>query len=141
MNTNKFIVGGIIGGVAYFLLGWLVWGMLLMDFMTQNAGSAAGVMKTQEEMVWWALIVGNIFSGLTLSYVLSRAGVKTAGAGAAAGAAFGLLVSAGFDFTMFGTANIMSMKGILVDIAASTVVTAVVGGVIGWYFGMGQKSA
>jgi hypothetical protein len=33
MNTNKFLIGGIIGGIAYFLIGWLVWGMLLMNFM------------------------------------------------------------------------------------------------------------
>src|SRR5512143_586689 len=76
MNTNKFLIGGIIGGIAFFLLGWLVWGMLLMDFMTNNAGTATGVMKAQGDMVWWALIVGNIFSGLFVSYVLNKAGAS-----------------------------------------------------------------
>ena len=141
MNTNKFLIGGIIGGIAYFLLGWLVWGMLLMDFMTNNAGTATGVMKAEADMVWWALIVGNLFSGLALSYVLSKAGVASAGAGAATGAVFGLLISAGFDFTMLGTSNIMTMKGALVDIAASLVVTAIVGAIIGAFLGMGKKAA
>lgn len=141
MNTNKFLVGGIIGGIAYFLLGWLVWGMLLMDFMSNNAGTATGVMKAQADMVWWALIVGNIFSGLALSYVLSKAGVSGAGAGAGVGAVFGLLIAAGFDLTMLGTSNIMTLKGALVDIAASTVVTAIVGAIVGAYLGMGKKAA
>ena len=139
MNTNKFLVGGIIGGIAYFILGWLVYGMLLMDFMTNNAGTATGVMKAESEMVWWALIVGNLLSGLALSYVLNKAGASGAAAGASVGAVFGLLVCAAFDFTMFGTSNIYTMKAILVDIAASTVMTAVVGGIVGWYLGMGKK--
>jgi hypothetical protein len=141
MNTNKFLVGGIIGGIAYFLLGWLVYGMLLMDFMTANAGTATGVMKAEADMIWWALIVGNLFSGLALAYVLTKAGVSSASAGAAVGAVFGLLICAAFDFTFYGTSNIFTMKGLLVDIAVSTVMSAVVGGIIGWYLGMGKKTA
>lgn len=139
MNPNKFLIGGIAGGIAYFLLGWLVYGILLMDFMTNNAGTATGVMKAQNEMVWWALIVGNLLSGFALSYVLSKAGVKSAAAGAAMGFVFGLLISAAFDFTMFGTSNIMTMKGMLADICASTVMSAIVGGIVGFVLGMGKK--
>jgi len=141
MNTNKFLVGGIIGGIVFFLLGYLIYGMLLMDFMSSNAGTATGVMKTESEMVWWALIAGNLFSGLALSYVLNKAGVNSASAGAITGAVFGLLICAAFDLTMFGTSNIYSMNGMLVDICASTVMSAIVGGVIGWYLGMGKKAA
>lgn len=141
MNTNKFLVGGIIGGIASFLLGWLVWGMLLMNFMQQNMGTATGVMKAENEMVWWALIVGNLFWGFVISYVLNKAGASSAGAGATIGAVLGLLIAGGFDFTMLGTANIMTLNGVLVDIAANIVVSGIVGGIVGWYLGMGKKAA
>ena len=141
MNTNKFLVGGIIGGIGYFLLGWLVWGMLLKDFMANNVGSATGVMRADDQVVWWSLIIGNLFSGFALSYVLNKAGAISAGLGAATGAIVGLLISAGFDFTMYGVSNLMNTTGALVDIAASTVVGAIVGAVIGWYLGMGKKAA
>ena len=141
MNTNKFIVGGIIGGIAFFLLGWLVWGMLLKDFMAANVGSAGNVMKADADVTWWALIVGNIFSGLLVSYVLGKAGAKGAGAGAGIGAVLGLLLAGGFDFVMLGVSNLMTTKGALVDIAANIVVTAVVGAIVGWYWGMGKKAA
>jgi hypothetical protein len=141
MNTNKFLVGGIIGGIANFLLGWLVWGMLLMSFMEQNMGTATGVMKAENEMVWWALIVGNLFLGFLLSYVLNKSGVAGAGPGATTGAVLGLLLAGGFDFTMFGTSNIMTLNAVLVDIVANIVVAAIVGGIIGWYLGMGKKAA
>jgi hypothetical protein len=141
MNTNKFLIGGIIGGIANFLLGWLVWGMLLMDFMKNNAGTATGVMKEQGDMVWWALIVGSIFGGLAVSYVLNKAGASGAGAGAAIGAMLGLLIAASYDFTMLGVSNLMTLKGALVDIAANIVVMSIIGAIVGWYLGMGKKAA
>jgi len=141
MNTNKFLIGGIIGGIVYFLLGYLVFGMLLKDFMASNMGSATGVMKADMDFVWWALIVGNLFSGLALSYILSKAGVSSAGAGAWVGFVASLLIAAAFDFIWLGVSNINSLKGSLVDIVASAVMGAIVGAVIGWYLGMGKKAA
>lgn len=133
MNTNKFLIGGIIGGIAYFLIGWLVWGILLRDFMAANVGSAGNVMKSDSEMIWWALIVGNIFSGLTLSYVLNKANAMSAGAGAMVGGVLGLLMAAAFDFTMFGVSNLSTLTGTFVDIVANTAVSAIVGGIVGWF--------
>jgi len=141
MNTNKFLTGGVVAGVLYFGLGYVVWGMLLMDTMTENAGTASGVMKADGEFIWWALIVGNLFSGFALSYVLNKAGSFSAAAGAATGAVISLLWSAGFDFTMLGVSNLNTTTGALIDIAASTVVGAVVGGITGLVLGMGKKAA
>jgi hypothetical protein len=140
MNTNKFLIGGIIGGIAYFLLGWVVWGMLLMDFMQQNMGTATGVMKAEADMDWLYLGIGNLFSGLALSYVLNKAGAKGIAAGAGVGAFVSLLISAGFNFTMLGTSNITTLNGAMVDIAANAVVGAIVGGIIGLYLGIGKKA-
>lgn len=139
--NNKFLIGGIVGGIAYFLLGWLVYGILLMDFMTNNGGTATGVMKAQGDMIWWALILGNLISGFALAFVLSKAGVNNAAGGATIGAVFGLLVCAGFDFTMFGTSNTLSMKGMAADICASTVMSAIAGAIVGWVLGSGKKVA
>ena len=141
MNTNKFLIGGIIGGIANFLLGWLVWGMMLKNFMAENAGSATGVMKADSEVVMWALIVGSLLGGFMISYVLSKAGATSASSGAGVGAVIGLLVAASYDFTMYGVTNLMNVTGALVDICASTVVTAIIGAIVGWYLGMGKKVA
>ncbi len=32
METNKILLGGLAGGVAFFLLGWVIYGILLMDY-------------------------------------------------------------------------------------------------------------
>jgi hypothetical protein len=141
MNTNKFLVGGIIGGVANFLLGWLVWGMLLMSFLEEHSSEASKAISRGDNMIWWALIVGNLAFGFLLSYILSKAGVMSASAGAAIGAVIGLLSAIGFDLMMYSMMDMMDTTAIAVDIAAATVVNAIVSGIIGWYFGMGKKAS
>ena len=146
MNTNKFLVGGIIGGVANFLLGWLVWGMLLMNFMKEHTSELGrAVMRKDangdDTMILWALIAGNLLMGFLLSYVLNKAGSTSASSGASTGAMIGLLVSAAYDSFFYAFMDMSDITGMAVDILASTVVSAIVGGIIGWYLGMGKKAA
>jgi len=142
MNANKFIIGGIIGGIANFLLGWLIWGMLLMNFMnshTSEAGKSA--MRGEENMIWWAMIAGSLCFGLTMSYVLNKSGANTVGAGAATGAVLSLLISAAINFFNYGLMNMGDTTAMAVDIAVNVIVGAIIGGIIGWYLGMGKKVA
>src|SRR5262245_43801593 len=83
MNTNKFLVGGIIGGIANFLLGWLVWGMLLRNFVNEHTTEAGkAIMRGDDNMIWWAMIAGSLCWGLMLSYVLNKSAVNSASGGA-----------------------------------------------------------
>lgn len=136
MNTNKILLAGLLGGVAAFLLGWLVWGIVLAKFMAANAGSATGVMRAESDMVWWALILGNLANGFLLAVIYGRwANISTFATGAKAGAVIGLLIALSYDMIMLGTSNIMTLNGAVVDILASAVVTGIVGGVVGWFLG------
>ncbi len=142
MNTNKFLVGGIIGGVAHFLLGWLVWGTLLMSFMKEHTSMAGkAVMRADDQTIWWALIAANLLLGFLLSYILNKSGAMSAAAGAATGAVIGLLMSSAINCFNYAFMEMGDMTGMCVDIAASTVVSAIVGGIIGGYLGMGKKAA
>ncbi len=141
MNTTKMLISGIAGGVAAFFAGWLIYGMLLADFMAQNSGTATGVMRADAEMVWWALIAGNLLTGILYSYIFNRwANITTLSAGLSAGAIIGLIMGAGFDLTMYGTSNILALNGVWVDIAASAVIGAITGAAVGWANGMGKKA-
>ena len=135
MNSKKFLIGGIAGGIAFFLLGWLVWGMLLMDFMKSHSNSSSGVFRTEADMVWWAMVVGNLAMGFLLSYVLSKASINTAAGGISTGAVIGLLMSASIDCTMYAQVNLFDTTSMIADIGASTVVTGIAGGIIGWING------
>ncbi|MBW0177854.1 hypothetical protein [Sediminibacterium sp.] len=141
MNTTKMLISGIAGGIAAFFAGWVIYGMLLMDFMSQNSGTATGVMRADADMVWWALIAGNLLTGILYSYIFNRwANINTLAGGLSAGATIGLIMGAAFDLTMFGTSNILALKAVWVDIAASAVLGAITGAVVGWVNGMGKKA-
>lgn len=138
MNSQKFIVGGIVGGIVYFLLGWLVYGMLLKDFMANNLSAS---MRADADTIWWALILGQLAGGFFLAYVIGKAGATSAGAGAGVGFIAGLLVCLSFDLTMYGVSTtISSLKGLAADVAVSAVIAAIVGAVVGWVMGMSKKT-
>ena len=136
MNTNKFVVGGIIGGVANFLLGWLVWGMLLMNFMKEHTTEVGkAVMRPDDNIIWWALIAGNLLWGFVLSYVLNKSGSNSLSSGATTGAVLSLLVAASYNCFIYAFQNISDSTSMVVDIIANLIVGGIVGGIIGWYLG------
>ncbi len=140
MNTQKFLVSGIVGGIVSFLAGFLIYGLLLMDFYASNQGTATGAMKAQADFIWWALMAGCIFQGLLVSYIFNRwANITTLAAGATGGAVIGLLYSASFDLSMYGTANLLNLTSTCVDIVASTLLFALIGAAVGMMNGMGAK--
>jgi hypothetical protein len=135
MNSQKFLLGGIAGGVVYFLLGYVFYGLLLKNFFADN-----GMTADMDNMIWWAMIAGNLAGGLLLAYILSKAGVVSAGGGAAMGFIIGLLMSLSFDLIMYGIGHGMTLKGIAGDVAVSAVMPAIAGAVVGGVLGMGKKT-
>lgn len=134
MDLKKFSLGTLAGGVAFFIIGFLVYGLALADFMASNAGTATGVAKEPMEM--WALILGNLGYGALLTYIfLQWASISTFATGAKAGAIIGFLVALYFDFLTYSMMNIITMTGVVVDIIVFTVVSALVGGVVGLVLG------
>jgi hypothetical protein len=136
MNSKNYFLAGILGGIVYFLLGWLVYGMLLMDYMEENAGLALGVNRV--DMLLWSIGLGSLLYGFFLSYIFSCVGqVKTAASGAKSGAWVGFLVAGAIDFTMYGTTNITTLNAVAVDILAATVLASITGAVVAWVLGAG----
>ena len=69
MNTKNVLIGGIVGGIAFFLLGWLIYGMLLMNYMMSVSPKIDGLWRTESEFVWWAMIVSNLLSGFLMAFI------------------------------------------------------------------------
>ncbi len=133
MKSNKILIGGLLGGLTSFLLGWLIYGVIFRDAM---ASPVAGLMKPETEMVWWALIVSCLFQGLLVSYIFGRwANITTAIGGASAGATIGVLMAIYYDLGFFATSNMFTVNSLITDIALSTVMMAAIGAVVGWWHG------
>jgi len=132
------IIGGVIGGIVYFLLGWLVYGILLAGQM-----EGVGCMREHDAMLLLWIFIGNVFTGLMLSYVMSKmATVNSLGSGAMVGGIMGLLGGIGMESLNYGTTTMMpGPSGILMSAVIMAVMWAVVGAAIGWWLGRGAGSA
>ena len=132
MDTKKFLTGTLVGGVVYFILGYLVYGLLLSGFFEAQSGGAADVMRADDEMVWWALILGNFAYAAFLTYIfLKWAHISTFKGGLRAGAAIGLLLGLAYNLIYYGTSTMMTLTGALADVVVSAAMAAIIGGVIG----------
>lgn len=138
MNAKQFAIGTLVGAVVLFLLGFVVYAVLLESFYTANAGSAAGVSK--ENMNMPLLFVGNLAMGALLTYIyLQWAGISTFGAGFKAGLIIGLLATLSWNLIMYSTTNIMNLTGTLVDVVVYALMIGITGGVIGLVIGQTKK--
>jgi len=140
MRVNKILLAAFAGAVVFFLLGFLVWGVLLRDFMAANAGSAGGVMKADSDMIWWALVLGNFVGAFLLAFIFDFwANISTFVTGAKAGALILGLIALFQNLVQYATSNIMNLTAVLVDAIATAAIGAIVGGVIGLVLGRGLK--
>lgn len=136
MTAKTRIMATLAGFVVIFLLGWLFYGLILMDFYASNSGSAQNVMRTEDDMVWWALILGNLLQAYFLVYVFGTwTNISSFGGGFKAGAIIGLILGLGFNLTMYGTSNMMNLTASLIDPFVSMIMMGITGGVIGVILG------
>lgn len=140
MDTNKILIGGLIGFAVTFILAYLFYGVLLQDFFASNGGSATGVMRSEENMLWIPLVLGHITLGLLLSIILGRwAGISTLSSGAMAGALIGFLVSMTYAMISLGTTNIANLTASIADVAVTTLNSTIACALIAMYFGSTKK--
>ncbi|CAN5839190.1 hypothetical protein BH11BAC4_BH11BAC4_02280 [soil metagenome] len=142
MDLKKFALGGIIAGIAHFFLGWLVWGILLMNIMLKHTSSGAlAVFRESDKMIWWAMIAGNLAAGFLLCYILMKSAVRTVMNGAVTGAVVGLLNSVAMNCIAYAQMKIYGKFAMTIDVIASIVVVSIVGAILGWFLGRGPNAS
>lgn len=130
----KLLKGTVTGTIVFFFLGWLIWGILLADYMLANYNQCA--MKPNEEMIWWSLILSNLIYAFLLTLVLNWSKAINFMDGLKTGALIGFLISASIDFSFFSMTTIFnSFESILVDLFANTILAAVTGMAIVLFWG------
>jgi hypothetical protein len=142
MKNNKYFLAAILGGVAYFLLGWIIYGMLLMKFMTSHSGLPADiqskVFRPQAEMNMGLMIVSNLLYGFLMATILNWGNARSAMAGAKMAGIVGLLVAASFDLMFYSMSYMYTPIGLITDIIAAAVWAGLGGAVVGWILGKGK---
>ncbi|MBL6964745.1 MAG: hypothetical protein ISR55_13055 [Bacteroidetes bacterium] len=138
MKTNKILMGGLAGALTFFLLGWLVYGVLLAGYAEENYNHCAS--RPMEEMIWWAIILSNLAYGFLLAIVCSWANTKGWMAGAQVAGLTGLLIGLSINLSMHAMNTMFNSIGaMIVDIVVYAIISSVTGIVIALVFGMSKK--
>lgn len=135
MVTSKTIsrcaVASVAGGLVYFVLGWVVYGMILPS----DPSTAA-------EPVLWSIGLGSVFLGAVLALVLGWRGVAGAADAFKAAAGFGVLLGLAVGFQLMGTmeASGLDTATVLRDAVIGGLMYGVVGVVVAMALG-GEEGA
>ena len=140
----RIIVAGIVGAIAMFLLGWLVWGILLHSYFDSTmTATAKSVMNAEPNLA--PLAIAEIVFGLLFAFIFDYwASIGTFARGAMAGAIIWFGLTLGWDLQMSAFFKDMHVGSpympMVVDVIAATVVGGISGGIIGQVLGMMKKS-
>lgn len=121
--NKKCILAAVAGGVALFVLGYVMYGWLLADFFANDAMS--------ETPTYWAIVAGQLAGGAFLALVLSWRAAGGPGDAFKAGAGVGVLYSLSMGLTMFGTTDGMyTVTTVVGDAVVSVVMYGIAGMVV-----------
>jgi hypothetical protein len=141
MNT-KVLVAALVGAIVAFLLGWVIFGMLLMGYMETNMIAHEGLMKGEDEMNLGLLFASNLVLSLLLAYAAHRMGVADLKGGLVLGATLGFLFFLSMDLSFMAMMNFYaSPMGAVVDVLANTGWCAGIGAAVGFMLGRGKVPA
>jgi hypothetical protein len=141
--TKKLILAALAGTIVQFLLGWLIYGLLLADFMNSHTTHYDGLMKDMNSGSFMILILlSGLVMSLLIAFIFQRwAKFEKFFMGLGGGMVLGFCIALSFDLYFLASMNLFSAGGAIVDIIANTVVTGIVGAVIAWVLGFKSKGA
>ena len=136
MNWTKFAIATVIGTIVYFLLGWLVYGILLMDLTGMPEAFKEVNEYPPEEFKLSFMILSCLAYGALLAWVCMKwAGVSTFTGGFRVAAILGVLISLSLGLGFVAMYKFGSVQSTAIDAVANIFVSGLSGGAIGWYLG------
>lgn len=102
----QVLLAAVAGAVTLFVLGYLIWGVLLGSYFRNNAIEYAGLNKLPTPNLV-LLFLSNLALALLLAFVFAQwASIRTFGGGLVAGAIVGSLIHLSWKLSMTGYMNL-----------------------------------
>ena len=129
MDMKRILIGTLVGGVAMYALGYLIFELAFGGFYARNVGSATGVPR--DTALQWARALGSLsLAALVTLAIETRPGPLTIGKGFSTAAVVGFLLWLGVDFLHYGGTNVPNLTRTLVDPVLEIVRTGAVGAIV-----------
>jgi len=140
--NSKTIIAAVVGAIASFLLGWVVYGMLLVDYFKSNTVQYEGMMLPDGEMKLWAIFISNLASSWLFAWLFSRMNVRTFAGGFQTGAIINFVWALAIDMMFYSMMNWFANSTIIVvDVIVNAIFGGIIGGIIAMMLGRTEKTA
>lgn len=139
----RVFLASLSGAVVQFLLGWLIYGLLLASFMEGNCNSFPGLMKDMDTASFYIL---TFISGWVMSFMVAYifqcwAKFDKFLKGLLGGMFIGFFMALTYDLFSIAMMNLITWAYLVVDVISNTIIVGIVGGVIACLLGYKTKAA
>ena len=136
---SRILAATVAGGVAFFVLGFLVFGVLLDPITRPHLNVYPGLIN--EVPVFAPLILASFVSAFLLAYIFDRwAGIRTFVGGLKGGAIIWFIIALYFQLMFLAFMNLAKdWIPPMADVLGSTLIGALAGGVVGLVLGAMNK--
>src|SRR5579862_6733464 len=109
---KRYVFGTFVGGACLFLLGYLIYVVLIPNPGFAN-GPAAGLANRSTPNLP-PIILAELLFGFLLTRALTKSGaIANAGSAAKVGALIGGLIALAFSLLMLGTTHLLTRQGVI----------------------------
>ena len=137
MDGKRLLTGAVVGGIAMFALGWLVFELAFGSFYDTGSNLPAGVAR--DTRILWAWAGGSVALAVLVTFALTWAQAASFGSGFKVGAIVGFLVWLGVDLLRYSGIDHQTLAVTLVDPVLEIVRTGLVGAILAVTLNRGSK--
>lgn len=133
----KLIISTIVTAIVLFILGWIIYGIILMEYFQVHMGH---LIRPEHDYKVWAYAVGNLLQALMLSVIYSKffmKGVSPAKEGLTFGFIIGLLLALPYVFYYWGGMKV-TWQPVLLNGVLMGIMIVIAGLVIGLVYGKAE---
>jgi len=130
---KKVALATLAGFVTLFILGYLVYEVLMKGSMAEMQAAAGACMSTEPAYAY--IIVATLVQSLLISLVLYKFNATTFQSGLMNSAWVVLLICLWYDIWFLTSMPWFTNNMAIMDVVMNTVQSAIAGGVIGWVLG------
>jgi hypothetical protein len=130
--NGKFFLAVIVTAIIAFFGGWLIFGIVLSSYYKAHTNPASFFLM-KESM--GALAIAILSTSVLITWIIQRTGSTTFMKGFATTLWVSFLIILTFDLNMYAFWDIFDLGILIVDVIASSIFWALIGGLAGWIIG------
>ena len=128
MDGKRLLTGAVVGGIAMFALGWLVFEMTFGSLYEASSNLPAEALR--DTRILWAWVAGAVALAVLVTFAITWAGATSFVSGFKVAATVGFLVWLGVDLLRYSGIDDLNLTVTLLDPVLEIVRTGLVGGIL-----------